>query len=80
MGVYRKAEKVRWLDICVQFALIESTGAEVANLYLTCCRFDTIKTRMQCSPPGAYRGAMDVFTTIIRNEVRLVNRSVQHRP
>ncbi|TEB35174.1 mitochondrial carrier [Coprinellus micaceus] len=30
--------------------------------------FDTIKTRMQCSPPGTYRGAIDVFSKIIRNE------------
>ncbi|KIY50548.1 mitochondrial carrier [Fistulina hepatica ATCC 64428] len=30
--------------------------------------FDTIKTRIQCSPPGTYRGAMDVLRQIIRNE------------
>ncbi|KAF8078725.1 mitochondrial carrier [Lyophyllum atratum] len=30
--------------------------------------FDTIKTRLQCSPPGTYRGARDVLTKIIRNE------------
>lgn len=24
---------------------------------------------MQCSPPGTYRGAIDVFTKIVRNEV-----------
>lgn len=33
-------------------------------------RFDIVKTRMQCSPPGTYRGAFDVFTKIVRNEVR----------
>ncbi|TFK41244.1 mitochondrial carrier [Crucibulum laeve] len=30
--------------------------------------FDTIKTRLQCSPLGTYRGAIDVLTKIIRNE------------
>ncbi|KAF9455111.1 mitochondrial carrier [Macrolepiota fuliginosa MF-IS2] len=30
--------------------------------------FDTVKTRMQCSPPGTYRGAIDVLTKIVRNE------------
>ncbi|KAF5366970.1 hypothetical protein D9758_003903 [Tetrapyrgos nigripes] len=30
--------------------------------------FDTIKTRLQCSPPGTYRGAFDVFSKIVRNE------------
>jgi len=30
--------------------------------------FDTIKTRLQCSPPGTYRGAIDCFLQTIRNE------------
>ncbi|KAK2461981.1 hypothetical protein APHAL10511_006444 [Amanita phalloides] len=30
--------------------------------------FDTVKTRMQCSPPGTYRGAVDVLAKIVRNE------------
>ncbi|THU99978.1 mitochondrial carrier [Dendrothele bispora CBS 962.96] len=30
--------------------------------------FDTIKTRLQCSPPGTYRGAFDAFGKIVRNE------------
>ncbi|KAF5355935.1 hypothetical protein D9756_004135 [Leucocoprinus leucothites] len=30
--------------------------------------FDTVKTRMQCSPPGTYRGALDVLSKIVRNE------------
>ncbi|CAA7258662.1 unnamed protein product [Cyclocybe aegerita] len=30
--------------------------------------FDTIKTRMQCSPPGTYRSAFDVLSKIVRNE------------
>ncbi|KAF9076201.1 mitochondrial carrier [Rhodocollybia butyracea] len=30
--------------------------------------FDTIKTRMQCSPLGTYRNAMDAFFKIIRQE------------
>lgn len=30
--------------------------------------FDTIKTRLQCSPPGTYRGAFDVLTKIVRTE------------
>lgn len=30
--------------------------------------FDTVKTRMQCSAPGTYRGAFDVFRQTIRNE------------
>lgn len=30
--------------------------------------FDTIKTRLQCSPPGTYRGAFDVLTKVIRTE------------
>lgn len=30
--------------------------------------FDTVKTRMQCSPPGTYHGAMDVLTRTVRNE------------
>ncbi|RDB29261.1 Mitochondrial substrate carrier family protein L [Hypsizygus marmoreus] len=30
--------------------------------------FDTIKTRLQCSPPGTYHGAIDVLTKILRNE------------
>ncbi|KAI1788777.1 mitochondrial carrier [Ganoderma leucocontextum] len=30
--------------------------------------FDTIKTRMQCSPPGTYKGAVDCFLKIVRNE------------
>jgi hypothetical protein len=32
-------------------------------------RFDTIKTRLQCSPPGTYTGAMDCFRKLVRNEV-----------
>ncbi|PFH50803.1 hypothetical protein AMATHDRAFT_144159 [Amanita thiersii Skay4041] len=31
-------------------------------------RFDTIKTRLQCSPHGTYRGALDVLAKIVRNE------------
>ncbi|KAF8971409.1 mitochondrial carrier domain-containing protein [Flammula alnicola] len=31
-------------------------------------RFDTVKTRMQCSPPGTYRGAFDVLGKVIKNE------------
>lgn len=27
---------------------------------------------MQCSPPGTHRGAIDVLTKIVRNEVRPV--------
>ncbi|KAM5531708.1 hypothetical protein V8D89_014628 [Ganoderma adspersum] len=30
--------------------------------------FDTVKTRMQCSPPGTYKGAMDCFLKIVRDE------------
>ncbi|KAH8120273.1 mitochondrial carrier [Phellopilus nigrolimitatus] len=30
--------------------------------------FDTVKTRLQCSPPGTYRGALDCLRTTIRNE------------
>ncbi|KAH9837172.1 mitochondrial carrier [Rhodofomes roseus] len=30
--------------------------------------FDTIKTRLQCSPPGTYRGAVDCMLRIVRNE------------
>ncbi|KAI0932066.1 hypothetical protein AcW1_000707 [Taiwanofungus camphoratus] len=30
--------------------------------------FDTIKTRLQCSPPGTYRGAIDCLLQTIRNE------------
>lgn len=30
--------------------------------------FDTVKTRMQCSPPGTYGGAVDVLRKIIRKE------------
>ncbi|KAG7450599.1 mitochondrial carrier [Guyanagaster necrorhizus] len=30
--------------------------------------FDTVKTRMQCSAPGTYHGAFDVFRQTIRNE------------
>ncbi|GBE78033.1 mitochondrial carrier [Sparassis crispa] len=30
--------------------------------------FDTIKTRIQCSPPGTYRGAIDCLLQTIRNE------------
>ncbi|KAF8807322.1 mitochondrial carrier [Phlegmacium glaucopus] len=30
--------------------------------------FDTVKTRMQCSPPGTYRGALDVVAKVIKNE------------
>ncbi|KDR84904.1 hypothetical protein GALMADRAFT_233364 [Galerina marginata CBS 339.88] len=30
--------------------------------------FDTVKTRMQCSPIGTYRGAFDVLTKVIKNE------------
>ena len=32
-------------------------------------RFDTIKTRLQCSPPGTYRGAIDCLLKTVRNEV-----------
>lgn len=32
-------------------------------------RFDTIKTRMQCAPPGTYRGALDILLKIMRHEV-----------
>ncbi|KAF9015082.1 mitochondrial carrier [Cyathus striatus] len=30
--------------------------------------FDTIKTRLQCSPPGTYSGAIDVLRKVVRNE------------
>ncbi|KAF4623052.1 hypothetical protein D9613_001731 [Agrocybe pediades] len=30
--------------------------------------FDTVKTRMQCSPAGTYRGALDVLTKVVRHE------------
>ncbi|KAI0788510.1 mitochondrial carrier [Abortiporus biennis] len=30
--------------------------------------FDTVKTRLQCSPPGTYPSAISCFKTIIRNE------------
>ncbi|KAA1468697.1 mitochondrial carrier [Dentipellis sp. KUC8613] len=30
--------------------------------------FDTVKTRLQCSPPGTYRGAVDCLLKTIRNE------------
>lgn len=30
--------------------------------------FDTVKTRMQCTPPGTYRGAFDVLTKVVKNE------------
>ncbi|KAF8739321.1 hypothetical protein AX14_010094 [Amanita brunnescens Koide BX004] len=30
--------------------------------------FDTVKTRMQCSPPGTHRGAIDVLAKIVKNE------------
>ncbi|KII93893.1 hypothetical protein PLICRDRAFT_694977 [Plicaturopsis crispa FD-325 SS-3] len=30
--------------------------------------FDTVKTRLQCSPPGTYRGAVDVLQRTVRNE------------
>ncbi|KAL5495308.1 hypothetical protein ACEPAI_771 [Sanghuangporus weigelae] len=30
--------------------------------------FDTVKTRLQCSPPGLYNGALDCLTKIVRNE------------
>lgn len=36
---------------------------------ITQARFDTVKTRMQCSPPGTYGGAVDVLRKIIRKEV-----------
>ncbi|KAI0651963.1 mitochondrial carrier [Trametes meyenii] len=31
-------------------------------------RFDTIKTRLQCSPPGTYKGAVDCLLKTVRNE------------
>lgn len=33
-------------------------------------RFDTVKTRLQCSPPGTYRGAIDCLVKIVKNEAR----------
>ncbi|KAI0082268.1 mitochondrial carrier [Panus rudis PR-1116 ss-1] len=30
--------------------------------------FDTIKTRLQCTPPGTYRGTVDCLVKIVRNE------------
>ncbi|KZT72800.1 mitochondrial carrier [Daedalea quercina L-15889] len=30
--------------------------------------FDTIKTRLQCSPPGTYKGAVECMLRIVRNE------------
>ncbi|KLO13980.1 mitochondrial carrier [Schizopora paradoxa] len=30
--------------------------------------FDTIKTRLQCSPPGTYKGAIDCLKQTVRNE------------
>ncbi|KAI0801153.1 mitochondrial carrier [Fomes fomentarius] len=30
--------------------------------------FDTIKTRLQCSPPGTYKGAVDCLMRTVRNE------------
>lgn len=30
--------------------------------------FDTVKTRLQCSPPGTYRGVIDCLVRIVRNE------------
>ncbi|KAI0655189.1 mitochondrial carrier [Cubamyces menziesii] len=30
--------------------------------------FDTIKTRLQCSPPGTYKGAVDCLLKTVRNE------------
>ncbi|KAI0735057.1 mitochondrial carrier [Earliella scabrosa] len=30
--------------------------------------FDTIKTRLQCSPPGTYKGAVDCLMKTVRNE------------
>ncbi|GJJ14214.1 hypothetical protein Clacol_008476 [Clathrus columnatus] len=30
--------------------------------------FDTIKTRLQCAPPGTYKGALDCLRQTIRNE------------
>ena len=35
-------------------------------------RFDTVKTRMQCTPPGIYRGAFDVLTKVVTKEVSLL--------
>lgn len=31
--------------------------------------FDTVKIRLQCSPSGSHRGALDVLRKIVRNEV-----------
>ncbi|CAL1695584.1 unnamed protein product [Somion occarium] len=30
--------------------------------------FDTIKTRLQCCPPGIYRGTLDCLVKVVRNE------------
>ncbi|EJD55544.1 mitochondrial carrier, partial [Auricularia subglabra TFB-10046 SS5] len=30
--------------------------------------FDTVKTRLQCSPPGTYKGAIDCLVRTVRNE------------
>lgn len=30
--------------------------------------FDTIKVRLQCSPPGTYKGAMDCVVSVVRTE------------
>jgi len=40
-------------------------------------RFDTVKTRMQCTPPGTYRSAYDVLKKVVKNEVSLL-QSFQH--
>ena len=31
-------------------------------------RFDTVKTRLQCSPAGTYKGAIDCLLRTVRNE------------
>ncbi|PSS37608.1 hypothetical protein PHLCEN_2v535 [Hermanssonia centrifuga] len=41
----------------------------VAYLTNNVSSFDTVKTRMQCSPPGTYRGAIHCLSQIVRNEV-----------
>lgn len=41
--------------------------------------FDTVKTRIQCAPPGTYSGAFDVLFKIVRHEVKSAPRSEDYK-
>lgn len=50
---------------------LEFVNESASALLNTIRSFDTVKTRLQCAAPGAYKGPWDCFLKTVRNEVRV---------